>query len=58
MGWQSTDWGFESPVLPFDFWMLTESVLIFFIKPEVPKTLNILLFVIRLSQLLRCCIFP
>ena len=38
---QSRGWGFESPVQPFNFLMLTEFVLISFIKPEVGKTLNI-----------------
>ena len=38
---QSRGWGFESPVVPFNFWMLTEFVLICLTKPDVCKTLYI-----------------
>ena len=36
-------WGLESSVWPFDFWMLTKFILIFFIKPDECKSLNIII---------------
>ena len=43
---QSRGWGFESPVQPINFRMLTDFVLISFIKPEERKTLksNLMLY--------------
>ena len=38
---QSRNWEFESPIKPFKFWMLTEFVLIFIIKPDFRKTFDI-----------------
>ena len=35
-------WGFESPIQPFNFQMLTEFVLISFNKQDAQKTLNII----------------
>ena len=41
---QFRDWGFESPVKPFNFRMLKKFVLISFIKSDTRKTLSLFNF--------------